>query len=200
MAPTLDFSNRTVYPAFADLPEADDDSTDNAPVEEDWYLLAQVKDDMTINKPTLVLSDRDGAPFAMVFEGLGRDDLDLKALGFKKGATAVVARARRTRPAEEGKRGFVQIAPGRAADARAVPGSLGRVLEIGARLASKSTGETEGADAEVCESCGKVKAGLLKCTGCGKVRYCSKVSLYQSGITQELILMQSVGLSSERVE
>ena len=196
MAPTLDFSNRTIYPTFAELPEDVDTTDDNATEEKDWYLLAQVKDDMTINKPTLVLSDRDGAPFAMVFEGLGRDDLDLKALGFKKGATAVVAHARRTRPAEEGRRGFVRIAPGRAADAKAVPGPLERVLEIGARLSSKPAEGEEGVSAEACESCGKVKDGLLKCTGCSKVKYCSKVSLYFTGTASELILIQIAGLSS----
>lgn len=171
MAPKLDFSNRKLYPSFAELPEQ---QLGGDSEEEDWYLLAQVKDDMTINKPTLVLTDRDGAPFAMVFEGLGRDGLDLKALGFKKGATAVVPRARRTAPAEEGKRGFVRVPEGRAADVRAVPGSLARLLEVGPRMVAElADGEGGG---EHCEACGKSNTALSKCTGCGVVRYCSKVS------------------------
>lgn len=172
MAPLLDFSNRALYPSFVDLPEDDAESAGDDATDNDWCLLAQVKDDMTINKPTLVLTDRDGAPFAMVFEGLGRDDLDLKALGLKKGATAVVPRAKRTKPAEEGKRGFVRIAEGQAAQVRAVPGPLARVLEIGSKLSPASSEVRDGE--ESCESCGTSKTGLSKCTGCGKVRYCSK--------------------------
>lgn len=123
---------------------------------------------MTINKPTLVLTDRDTSPFALVFEGLGRDELDLKGLGFKKGHTAIIPNARRTRPADETKRGFVQIEKGGAGSVRAVPAPLARVLEVGGKV----RGDT-------CDACGeRGEKGLKSCTGCERVGYCSKVSSF----------------------
>ncbi|KAK7746310.1 hypothetical protein SLS53_002269 [Cytospora paraplurivora] len=129
-----DFTDTNVFPTFLTIPEQDPDASSleilSSPEREgSWYLLAQVKDNMTINKPTLVLTDRDGNPFALVFEGLGRDDMDLKGLGFKKGSTAIIPNARRTRPADESNRGFVRIEKGGAGSVRAVPGALARVLE-----------------------------------------------------------------------
>lgn len=172
MAPSLpDFHDTTRFPSFLNVPEHDGDtpaSASSAQGEPAWYLVAQVKDNMTINKPTLVLTDLEGNPFALVFEGLERDALDLKGLGFKKGCTAVIPNARRTRPAEEGKRGFVRIDKGHAASVRAVPGPLARVLEVG--------GKTKG---DRCDTCGgEAEAGLKGCTGCERVAYCSKVSSY----------------------
>lgn len=173
--PLPDFANTTLFPTFLTIPQ--DDESDPTPKltssssDEEWYLLAQIKDNMTINKPTLVLTDRDASPFALVFEGLGRDDLDLKGLGLKKGCTAVIPRARRTKPADETKRGFVRIDKGDAGMVRAVPGPLARVLEVG--------GKTKGSR---CENCGKdgEEGGLKSCTGCERVGYCSKVSQYYS--------------------
>ena len=172
-----DFASTTKFPTFNALPEviATGPSPGEEEEREEWFLLAQVKDDMTITKPTLVLGDREGSPFALVFNGLERGDLDLKKLGLKKGATAVVPRARRTPPKEETKRGFVAVEKGRAEDVKAIPGPLARVLELGAGMAGRR-GQTR----EVCEACGKGAAeqesALLKCTGCGEVRYCSKLS------------------------
>lgn len=169
--PLPDFANTVHFPTFLTIPEQDRDSPPSSsltPTKGDtpWFLLAQVKDNMTINKPTLVLKDRDENPFALVFEGLERDELDLKGLGFKKGCTAVIPHAARTKPAENGKRGFVRIEKGNARAVRAVPGPLARVLEVG--------GKVKGSQ---CETCGaEGETGLKSCTGCGRVGYCSKVS------------------------
>lgn len=178
--PLPDFTDTTLFPTFLTIPQDDDAETHTTPApttttrsdeNPDWFLLAQVKDNMTINKPTLVLTDRDANPFALVFEGLGRDDLDLRGLGFKKGCTAVIPRARRTKPADETKRGFVRVDEGGAGAVRAVPGPLARVLEMGGK----------GGKGDRCETCGKEEGGggggLKSCTGCERVGYCSKVSL-----------------------
>lgn len=166
-----DFTNTTIFPTFLTIPEKDQDAvappSSSAPAER-WYLLAQIKDNMTINKPTLVLTDRDANPFALVFEGLGRDDLDLKGLGFKKGSTAVIPNAMRTKPADESKRGFVRVEKGDAGSVRAVPCSLARVLELGGKVKGSK-----------CETCGVDDGKDLKgCTGCGRAGYCSKVSAH----------------------
>ncbi|KAF3760593.1 hypothetical protein M406DRAFT_268930 [Cryphonectria parasitica EP155] len=171
-----DYTDTTRFPTFLTIPENDPDappsssSSSSSQQQSTWYLLAQVKDNMTINKPTLVLTDRDGNPFALVFEGLGRDELDLKGLGLKKGCTAVIPNAKRTRPAEEGKRGFVRIDKRDAGTVRAVPGALARVLEVGGREKG-----------DRCETCGGAggdggEEGLKSCTGCARVGYCGKVS------------------------
>lgn len=161
-----DFANTTLFPSFDTCP-----STSAAALPgSNWYLLAQIKDDMTITKPTLVLSDRDGAPFALVFDGLERGDLNFKTLGLKKGCTAVVPRARKTPPKEEGKRGFVSVENGRAAEVKAIPGPLERVLAVGERMQGAEDGSGR------CETCGG-EGHLMRCTGCGGVEYCSKVSL-----------------------
>lgn len=166
-----DFTDPVVFPTFLTIPEQDPSGGPPPPPapEDSWYLLAQVKDNMTINKPTLVLTDRDGSPFALVFEGLGRDDLDLRGLGLKKGATAVIRNARRVRPEDESKRGFVRVEKGDASSVVAVPGALARVLELG--------GKVKGRECEVCGSEGDGEGGLKGCTGCGRAGYCSKVSV-----------------------
>lgn len=170
--PTPDFTNPALFPTYAAIPETTTTTPDNEEQQEDWFLLAQIKDDMTIVKPTLVLSDRAGAPFALIFDGLARDGLDFKALGLRKGCTAVVPRARRTPPREEGKRGFVSVPRGQAGTVRAIPAGLERVLEVGGRMRG-GLGEGEG-----CAGCGKGEGegGLKRCEGCRGVRYCGKVS------------------------
>lgn len=163
-----DFTSTTLFPSFLTIPELDRDTpvpSSTTPGEASWHLLAQIKDNMTINKPTLVLKDRDDSPFALVFEGLERDELDLKGLGFKKGCTAVIPNATRTKPAEEGKRGFVRIEKGDASGVKAIPGPLARVLELG--------GKVKGGKCETCGADGPT--GLKGCTGCGRAGYCSKV-------------------------
>ncbi|KAK0754691.1 hypothetical protein B0T18DRAFT_443005 [Schizothecium vesticola] len=163
--PTPDFTNTALFPTYDALPETTTPAPDNEQ-DEDWFLLAQVKDDMTIAKPTLVLLDRTSDPFALIFDGLDPGALDFKALGLRKGCTAVVPRARRTPPREEGKRGFVSVPRGAAATVRAIPAGLERVLAVGERLRA---GVGEG-----CEGCGKVEGALSRCEGCRGVRYCGK--------------------------
>lgn len=188
-----DFTNTTVFPSFLTIPEHDRDTPSSSSTtqnETSWHLLAQIKDNMTINKPTLVLKDRDDSPFALVFEGLERDDLDLKGLGFKKGSTAVIPNATRTRPAEEGKRGFVRIEKGHARGVRAVPGPLARVLELGGKVKGDKC-ETCGADGE---------SGLKSCTGCARVGYCSKVSEVIPICLESESLTTAAGVPSQRME
>lgn len=168
--PLPDFTSPSLFPTFETYPT----SFPSPPSSPTYYLLGQIKDDMTITKPTLVCSDRSGAPFALVFDGLERDGLDLKKVGLRKGCTAVVPFARKVPPAEEGtgKRGFVTVPRERAGEVKAIPGGLERVLVLGERLRER---EGEGNKERVCEGCGK-GGELLKCTGCVGIRYCSKVS------------------------
>lgn len=169
-----DFSNQTIFPAFETCPTSPSSSSSSPSTPsqtEAWYLLAQIKDDMTITKPTLVLTDRANAPFALVFDGLDRDALNFKSLGLKKGNTAVILQAIRTPPKEEGKRGFVSIPRGKADTVKAIPGSLERVLAVGERL-------RRGLGDAACESCSGADRELMRCTGCSEVRYCSKVSFW----------------------
>ncbi|KAK1760600.1 hypothetical protein QBC47DRAFT_367633 [Echria macrotheca] len=167
--PLPNFKDETTFPTFTACPS----HHPLALLDKDYFLLAQVKDDMTITKPTLVLTDRSGAPFALVFDGLDRDALDLKKLGLRKGNTAVIPRAVRTPPREEGKRGFVSVPLGSAGDVRAIPGPLERVLAVGERLNFRENGD-EVEEEEGCAGCGEREKELMRCTGCGGVRYCSK--------------------------
>ncbi|KXH53522.1 hypothetical protein CSIM01_12765 [Colletotrichum simmondsii] len=68
---------------------------------EEWFLIAQVKQNMTITKPTLVVVDRQQTEFAVTFEDRG---IDLRPV--KGGWTIVVPRGVRTAP-KGGKRGSV---------------------------------------------------------------------------------------------
>ncbi|ROW00779.1 hypothetical protein VMCG_06524 [Cytospora schulzeri] len=162
-----DFTNTTLFPNFSTIPKQDQDAVSPpapSPPGERWYLLAEVKDNMTIVKPTLILTDCNGSPFALVFEGLGPDGLDFKGLGFKKGSTVVIPNAVRITPADKMKRGFVSIEKGGAADVRAVACNLARVLELGGKVKGQE-----------CETCGRDGGnGLKSCTGCERAGYCSK--------------------------
>ncbi|KAK0720722.1 hypothetical protein B0H67DRAFT_200772 [Lasiosphaeris hirsuta] len=167
--PLPPFTSPTAFPTFATLPtpQDPDPTSPDGGGDEPWYLLAEIKDDMTITKPTLVCLDRAGSPFALVFDGLERDGLDLKALGLRKGACVVVPRARRTPPKDASKRGFVSVARGTAAEVRAVPAPLRTVVEVAEGL--RAQGPQPG-----CAGCGSAEGALARCTGCGGVRYCSK--------------------------
>ena len=185
MAPP-DLADTTIFPTFADCPEPSPSSS-STPTQP-WYLLGQVTHDMTITKPTLVLADRSGAPFALVFDGHGHGHgrlappeargLDLRARGLRRGATAVVPMAERTPPAAEGgnSRGFVRVPAGAEDVVGAVPGPLERVVDVAGRMRA--------GDGGACGRCGGEGEGggeggkvvLRRCTGCGEVRYCSKVS------------------------
>jgi hypothetical protein len=157
-----DFSDRSRFPSVAELPLATADATTDGEESQRW-LLAQIKDTMTITQPTLVALDRNGVEFAITLdedrEGSGVDT------AWRKGHCIAIRDARRT----EGRSGtsFVKVARGRAArgDVRVVPGGLAAVLG----LSEKERGD-------VCAVCGKEEGN--RCMGCGEVRYCSKVSFF----------------------
>ncbi|KAK4453805.1 putative zinc mynd-type domain protein [Podospora aff. communis PSN243] len=123
--PTPDFSNLALFPTFATCPEDPSAHATNP-----YFLLGQIKDDMTITKPTLVLLDRESSPFALVFDGLDRDGVNFNKVGLKKGHTAVIPNGRKVPPKEEGKRGFVSVEGARAGEECQVKGwSEGRHKE-----------------------------------------------------------------------
>lgn len=188
-----DLGDRSLFPAFLDLPEDAGGATPGS-VGVDRVLLAQVKDNMTITKPTLVLTDRDGHGFALVFDGYDRDGLDLAKQGLKKGATAVVRGARQTVPEQRGdesltakaaRRPFVRVAPGQAHSVQSVPAALDQTIAAAAKLrAQQQRARAEGRQhCAACDAPGEVVAAaaaatkkLLKCTGCGQAWYCDRVS------------------------
>ncbi|AEO57011.1 hypothetical protein MYCTH_106609 [Thermothelomyces thermophilus ATCC 42464] len=132
------------------------------------------------------------------------DALDLARLGYKKGATLVLPGARRTRPRDSSGgssgAGFVSLSRADEAGVRVVPAGLRVLTRVGASLRARDGDGNEGGGgdgAEVggggggggrrprgCESCGRTtrkgaeaeegKAGLMRCTGCGEMEYCSK--------------------------
>ncbi|KAK3377921.1 hypothetical protein B0H63DRAFT_230259 [Podospora didyma] len=175
--PLPDFTNTATFPSFISIPELIaspplvEDGKDAAAEEDDWFLLGQVRDFMTITMPTIILLDRDNSPFALIFEGYGAEGLPFSKFGLKKGTTAVIPRARRT--PQQGKRGFVSVEKGKLADIKVIPGELKRVLGVTEVLKLRKSGE--GGSWEMgCETCGEKKGGMKKCTGCEEVKYCSK--------------------------
>ncbi|KAI0595479.1 hypothetical protein F4775DRAFT_595265 [Biscogniauxia sp. FL1348] len=152
----------SAFPAFYELPpstsppsSSDDDNV--------WYLLAQIKENMTLTKPTLIVTDRKGVDFAVTFD----DAVDLKARGFKKGHTLVAPRATRE-DREEGKKAIVRIQRGCGGDVKKViPGGLEQVSELAFLLAGGEIGQK-------CAACGSTEGTLSKCTGCATAAYCSK--------------------------
>ncbi|KAI0544629.1 hypothetical protein F4679DRAFT_515998 [Xylaria curta] len=158
------FSNPTQFPNFYELPAVSEKSAhgaDDGQLGERWCLLAQIKENMTITKPTLIVTDRTGVDFALLFE----DAINLK--GFRKGYTVAVPDARRTDREGEGKKAVVRVPAGRGADVKVMPGGLERVLELGFILGA------EGLD-QKCAACGKTEGTFMKCTGCGFAAYCGK--------------------------
>ncbi|KAL1878781.1 hypothetical protein VTK73DRAFT_7538 [Phialemonium thermophilum] len=197
--PIPDFANPSLFPPLASCPAAPLDpsaaASASAPAH---FLLAQITDDMTITKPTLVATDRTGTSFAIVFEAAGAasgppDRGFLRARGLRKGHTVVVPWARRRVPGS-GRREFVAVEcggeSGEVGGVRVVPGSLARVLEVGRVMRERRTrrGRTSAEDRgdvgddeewelgqEKCDRCGGGEgSSLMQCTGCGEVRYCSK--------------------------
>lgn len=103
MSDTTLLKDEDVFPAFYSIPEATE-----SPVPDDagdWWLMAQIKANMTLTKPTLIATDRTGMDFAIIFEDTS---FDLKGRGLKKGCTMVVPRARRTEKGE-GKKAIVRV-------------------------------------------------------------------------------------------
>ncbi|KAI1394313.1 uncharacterized protein F4822DRAFT_387880 [Hypoxylon trugodes] len=177
------FTDPTHFPSFNELPPT---SSPTLP-QETWYLIAQIREDMTITKPTLIVRDRTGIDFAVTF-----DDGDHRGLnpnsttnttkgktGFRKGHTLVIPRATRT-DRGDGKKAVVRVPAGSAADVRIVPGALERVLEMGAIIAGIREQEKQGTRVKKCAVCGKTEEdggkedSLSRCTGCGLAAYCSK--------------------------
>ncbi|KAI0907596.1 hypothetical protein F4823DRAFT_564651 [Ustulina deusta] len=156
------FADASQFPAFYELPATSSSEPDGQSSERSWCLLAQIKENMTITKPTLIVTDRTGVDFALLFE----DGISLKA--FRKGHTVAVPGARRTDREGEGKKAVVRVPAGRGAEVKVVPGGLERVLELGVVL--------EGAEAmdQKCAACGKTEGAFMKCTGCGFAGYCGK--------------------------
>ncbi|KAI9162997.1 hypothetical protein HJFPF1_04593 [Paramyrothecium foliicola] len=134
MAPP-DFSDRSRFPSVAELPPA---SADALPSEEkdSWWLIAQIKDKMTITQPTLVATDRAGADFALTLDE-DHDSRVLEDAAWRKGNCVAVRGARRT----EGRSGtpFVKVARGRAAggDVRVVPGGWAALLGLAEQYAAR---------------------------------------------------------------
>ncbi|KAI0386931.1 hypothetical protein F5Y04DRAFT_242645 [Hypomontagnella monticulosa] len=174
------FTDATIFPSFQELPSVSSlpSTSTSTPA---WFLLAQIKEDMTITKPTLIVRDRAGVDFAVTF-----DDGDHRGLGegrarFRKGHTLVVPRATRT-DREEGKKAVVRVPAGASAGVRVVPGSLEQVLELGVVVSAAKEVEEGGGDGgsvKKCAACGKADGGepgraLMRCTGCGAAAYCSK--------------------------
>ncbi|KAI0451134.1 hypothetical protein F5B21DRAFT_392618 [Xylaria acuta] len=161
------FSSPTQFPTFYELPAISEklapspDDDDGQSGGRRWCLLAQVKENMTITKPTLIVTDRAGVDFALLFE----DGISLK--GFQKEYTVAVPEARRTDREREGKKAVVRVPAGQGADVKVVPGGLDRVLELGVVL------EGQGLDRK-CAACGKTEGAFMKCTGCGFAVYCGK--------------------------
>ncbi|KAI0018753.1 hypothetical protein F4780DRAFT_781124 [Xylariomycetidae sp. FL0641] len=167
------FSNTSAFPAFAELPASGSlASSSSSSPSTPWYLLAQIKENMTITQPTLIVTDRTGADFAVVFEDalatVGIQPGGFRGGGrFRKAHTLVVPRAaREERP--HGKKAVVRVPRGEGAGVQVVPGPLDQLLELGLATDKPDVGTR-------CAACGDAEAGALaKCSGCGTAAYCSK--------------------------
>ncbi|KAL2135386.1 hypothetical protein VTI74DRAFT_8798 [Chaetomium olivicolor] len=184
--PLPDFASHEIFPPFSSLPLTTTDTTTTTTppsstyLDSDHYLIAEISHNMTLTKPTLILTDVSHASFALVFDsrpGSGPDALDFAEIGYKRGRTLVVPRATRSAPKEgaEGKQGFVAVGREQEGDVRVVAGGLERVMRVGMWLRQRDE-EGNGEGKRGCGSCGKGKedGGLMKCTGCGEVEYCGK--------------------------
>ncbi|KAI0394327.1 hypothetical protein F5Y17DRAFT_265819 [Xylariaceae sp. FL0594] len=150
------------FPSFNELPPPSSSPSSKY----HHVLLAQIKEDMTITKPTLIVTDRTGVDFALVFEDEG---VSLKERGFRKGCTILVPNATRTERGAEGKKAIVRVPGGEMGDVEIIPGHLDRVLELCIVLEA-----TRGPCSDRCAACGKAGGKLMKCTGCGISAYCGK--------------------------
>ncbi|KEY72150.1 hypothetical protein S7711_10341 [Stachybotrys chartarum IBT 7711] len=154
MSPPLDLTNTQRFPSLADLPLVNDEGGGGN--REEWWLIGQIKERMTITQPTVVATDRSGADFAATFD---KDDAGADERVWKKGHCLAIPRARRT--ASKAGGGFVKVPPGQGGSVRVVPGGW-EVLRAMERVQ------------DGCASC--EGEGGSRCLGCGVVRYCSKVS------------------------
>ncbi|TGJ81493.1 hypothetical protein E0Z10_g7279 [Xylaria hypoxylon] len=107
------FADPSQFPTFYELPAAASAAGQaSTSSDESWCLLAQIKENMTITKPTLIVTDRTGVDFALLFE----DAISLK--GFRKAYTVVVPNARRTDREGDGKKAVVRVPAGRSAEVK----------------------------------------------------------------------------------
>ncbi|KAI0148723.1 hypothetical protein GGR57DRAFT_227922 [Xylariaceae sp. FL1272] len=175
--PASKFADPTLFPTFSDLPQIVDPSgwpsseqtpqpTGTGSLANTWYLLAQIKENMTITKPTLIVTDWTGRDFVLLFEDNG---VSLK--GFRKRYTVMVPCARRTK--RYNKNDELRIAADRGAEVQVIPGSLDRILELDVLLASDETERR-------CAACGTTEGSLLNCTACQVTQYCGKECQTQS--------------------
>ncbi|KAI5860286.1 hypothetical protein GGS23DRAFT_243586 [Durotheca rogersii] len=173
MAPN--FGDPTLFPTFQELSS----STPASPP----FLLAQIREDMTITKPTLIVRDRTGAEFAVTFDDGDHRGLDappssssaaphdlLTAGGgasagkrFRRGHTLVVPAAAREARGGGGKKDVVRVPRGGGAAVRVLPAPLERVLEVGAVMAAVAHEERSGSDGE-----GGGARRKTRCGACGK--------------------------------
>ncbi|KAK4121372.1 hypothetical protein N657DRAFT_127313 [Parathielavia appendiculata] len=247
--PLPDFTSPLTFPPFPSLPLITTTTTPpvsttpssspkppgrhpNKPKPAEYYLLWQITQNMTLIKPTLILTDTTSTRFALVFSSRpatgGPETLDLAKLGYKRGATLVIPRATRTLPAnskpkpeqntgnthvsdeeEEGeagqgrsggsgiesvgggeggegrlreRQGFIAIDRQMEGDVRVIPGTLKKAMEVGWWLRGRDENLQSGEGERWCETCGAGTkkdgrgkgGGLMKCTGCSEVEYCSK--------------------------
>lgn len=177
------FTNPTLFPTFHELPTTT--SPQSPSPTPTHFLLAQIKQDMTITKPTVIATDRSATDFAITFADGDHRGLPPSSSSprLKKGHTLVIPDAVRVDRGREGKKDVVRVAEGKAAGVRVLPGGLERVVELGAVLAAAAA-EEKGKGR--CAACGKGgeeeeegegeggKGALLRCTGCGAAAYCGK--------------------------
>lgn len=182
--PLPDFTDPATFPTFTTCPDPSSSSpSQDAP---QHFLLGQIGENMTITRPTLILADRAGDSFALMFDG----QIDLAARGLKKGNTAVVPWARRKPPKKEGGNGFIAVDPEMFDSIKTLPGGLERVFGVGNRMK-----EGEGKE-DRCTACGREEGekALMKCSRCGIVRYCGKVSSSVCSDVGGLLMVVYLGL------
>ncbi|KAI2466428.1 hypothetical protein F4781DRAFT_353352 [Annulohypoxylon bovei var. microspora] len=189
------FTDPQAFPAFYELPSSSSPPplpSSSAPPSSPpaaWFLLAQIKEDMTITKPTVIVRDRSETDFAVTFDDGDQHGLVISGGGagggrarFRKGHTLIVPCPART-DRGEGKKALVRVPEGLGKDVRVLPAGLERVFELGLLVRS---GQGDGDQKKrACAACGKEgkcegededEGGqkLMRCTGCGVVAYCSK--------------------------
>ncbi|KAK4150966.1 hypothetical protein C8A00DRAFT_36389 [Chaetomidium leptoderma] len=140
--PLPDFTTPNIFPPFSALPltTQDDNPPPNPTTTPSHYLLAEITENMTLTKPTLILTDLTASTFALIFHSRpasGPDTLDFAKLGYKKGATLVIPDARRTPGKSEGKQGFVAVTREQERGVRVVPAGLKNVVGVMERLAER---------------------------------------------------------------
>lgn len=178
--PPPDFTSPLTFKTFNTIPST---AASPPPSSETYYLLAEIKENLSLTRPTLICSDLSSTSFALTWSDLHASphasDVDFKALGLKKGNCVLLPNAKRTDSSDEVKQGKVVIPGGKdewqgKSGLRVIPGKLEKVVEVGQDWEFVIE-EGEGK----CGICGKEgrEEELAKCTGCRGVGYCSKVCL-----------------------